>query len=325
MSYDNAMQRGDLGSLIQPEYYDGIFQNAVAASNVLSLATRLPNMSAAQENLPVLSNLPQAYFLDGDMSLLQMTKQEWDNKQIQAARLGVIVGIPESALDDARFPIWPQVMPRLGEAFGRAIDTAIITGAGAPSVNWPGNILAMIAAAIAAGAPAGHDVSLAGATNIYQAFLSETGCFSAIEQSGYMPSAVIALPSVRGKFRGLKDTQNRPFYLNPITDQGGGGAGYYLDGAPLIFAENAPFMSATALAIVAAWKKLVFSFRQDMRFKFLDQATITDNAGNVIYNFAQQEMAGIRVTMRFGWQVPNAVNLVQEVAEARCPFATLRA
>ena len=58
-----------------------------------------------------------------------------------------------------------------------------------------------------------------------------------------------------------------------------------------------------------------------MSYKVLDQAVITDGDGNVVYNLAQQDMVALRVTFRFGWQLPNPVNALVASEGARLPFA----
>ena len=63
--------------------------------------------------------------------------------------------------------------------------------------------------------------------------------------------------------------------------------------------------------------------RQDMTWKLLDQAVIQDNTGAVIYNLAQQDMVAMRVVMRVGWQVANAINYQNSNSTTRYPAATL--
>jgi hypothetical protein len=65
--------------------------------------------------------------------------------------------------------------------------------------------------------------------------------------------------------------------------------------------------------------------RQDVTYKLLDQAVITDGAGKIIYNLAQQDMVALRAVMRLGFALPNPINRVNPVAATRYPFATLTA
>ncbi len=63
--------------------------------------------------------------------------------------------------------------------------------------------------------------------------------------------------------------------------------------------------------------------RQDMTYKILDQAVISDGDGKIIYNLAQQDMVALRCVMRLGWQLPNPVTALNDNGSTRYPFAVL--
>ena len=71
------------------------------------------------------------------------------------------------------------------------------------------------------------------------------------------------------------------------------------------------------------WSQLVFSIRQDITYKILDQAVIQDGAGNIVFNLAQQDMVALRCVMRCGWALPNPTNRVNTNDSTRYPFAVL--
>ena len=50
---------------------------------------------------------------------------------------------------------------------------------------------------------------------------------------------------------------------------------------------------------------------------------IQDNAGNIIYNLAQQDMVAMRVTFRAGWQIANILNYDNQNDTTRYPVASL--
>ena len=55
-----------------------------------------------------------------------------------------------------------------------------------------------------------------------------------------------------------------------------------------------------------------------MAYKLLDQAVITDDTGNVIYNLPQQDMLAMRVTFRAAFAT--AAPVTRPVAGAGTPY-----
>ena len=98
---------------------------------------------------------------------------------------------------------------------------------------------------------------------------------------------------------------------------------YAIGGAPVSFPDNGVMSDPTKLMILGAWNNLVYAIRKDITWKFLDQATISDADGKVIYNFAQNDMVGMRVVMRLGFAMPNPVSRIKPRAQ-RYPFAVLK-
>lgn len=313
MAYNNLIDRTGLASIIPTEYSMELL-NMVSTdgSHVMRLARRLQNMSRYQKTMPVISALPTAYFVTGDTGLKQTTEVSWEDKTIYAEELACIVPIPDSVLDDAEIDIWGEVRPLIVEALGIAIDNAVLYGTNKPS-TWPDDI-------ITDAASASHDVSIAAEDDLYDAILGEDNLFSLVEQDGFMVTGSIAHLSMKGRMRGVRDTSGQPIFN---TDPAQAGR-YILDGTPLYFPTSG-IASATYLMISGQWDQLVYSMRQDITFKLLDQAVIQDAAGNILYNLAQQDMVALRVVMRLGFQLPNPINRVQETAASRYPFAYLTA
>ncbi len=314
------MNRTQVQALIPEEVSREIVQNVAAQSTFLQLARRLPNMSRKQHRIPVLNSLPDGYFVNGDTGLKQTTEMEWGNVFINAEEIAVIVPIPEAVLDDADYDIWAEARPQIEAAFGRTIDKAVYFGTDRPSV-WPEGIVTQAVAA-------GNDVDLSavvgGGGDIYDALLGEAGVWSDVENDGYAVTGAVSTLSMRGRLRGLRDDQGNPIFKS-VQGQGGvqGATSYELDGVPLNFLRNISEAEASALVIAGDWDKVVYSIRQDMTFKLLDQAVIQNPDGSIKYNLAQQDMVALRVVMRLGWALPNPASRVNTNAAARCPFGVL--
>lgn len=311
MPYNSLITRTNATALIPEEVSAEIIQGVATTSLVMRLARRLPNMTRAQRRMPVLSALATAYFVDGDIGLKNTTKLEWGNKYIDAEEIACIVPIPEAVLDDADYDIWSEARPRIIEAMGYLFDRAVFNGTAAPA-SWPTNLTAAAAAA-------GNTVTLGAGADIYDDVMGDTGTLSLVETDGFVPNGHAGVISIRARLRGLRDANGLPIFVRSVQE----GGGYELDGSAIEFANNDGMDATASLLISGDWSQLVYAMRQDITWKILDQAVISDGAGNIIYNLAQQDMVALRAVMRLGWQVPNPINILEPTEADRYPFAVL--
>lgn len=309
MPFDNMIDRSGSQALMPEEVSREIVKNVPTKSTVMQLATRAQNMSRKQRRVPVLSMFPTAYFVNGDTGLKKTTEVEWDNIFFDAEELACIVPIPEAVLDDADYDIWGEIRPLIEESLGVAIDDAVLFGNNAPG-PWPTDIFT-------AATNAGNIVAQGAIGDLYDDLLGVNGVISLLEQDGFMVNGHISDMGMRGQYRGLRDLQGQPLFKSGIQ----GPTSYELDGAPIYFPENGVMDPAVCLQFSGNWKKVVYTMRQDITYKILDQAVIQDAAGNIVYNLAQQDMVALRVVMRLAWQVPNPINRLQPNRALRYPVA----
>lgn len=322
MPYNTDISRTDAAALIPEEVQSEIFKAMPESSAVMGLARKLPNMSRGQDRLMVQSALASAYFVSGDTGLKQSTEVNWANKYIYAEELAVIVPIPQNVLDDAAYPIWSEVRPSVVEAMGAAIDAAVLYGTNIPA-NWTTSLGA--AGLIAVATAASQVISLAAYTDEYEAILGRTGAgtaglFGLIEADGFGVTGSIAPMATKGLLRNVRDANGMPIFKTSMQD----GTRYELDGTPVIFPKNGA-ISGTYHLISGQWDQLVYSIRSDMTWKVLTEAVIQDQAGNIVYNLAQQDMVALRAVMRLGFALPNPINRIQTTAASRCAFSALTA
>ena len=285
------MNREQLEALIQEQVIESIAQDAPQESVFMKLARRLPDMSAKQAKLPVLDLLPMANWVGGDTGVKAVSAQAWDDVYLNAAELAVIVPFPEAVLADASFDVIGQVIPRIIESFGQRVDAAAIFGMNRPA-EWQSDLITLAR-------NAGNNIS-GGVT--YDALMGDGGLIAKVEQAGSLVDGVVASIGSRSALRAIKDDAGNPIYSPDM----GGKAVYSLDGAPMFFPANGSFDTGAAAMIAGSFSSAVYSIRQDVTVKVLDQATITDPAtGAVLYNLAQQDMLAIRAVMRMGWALPN--------------------
>lgn len=307
----NITNRADAEAIIREQVVSTIFQDAPKQSVFMSMARKLPNMTSNQTRIRVLDFLPTAYWVDGDTGMKQTSRQAWDNVFLNAAELAVIVPIPEAVLDDAEFDIFGEITPRINEAIGQRVDSAIIFGVNRPAA-WQNDIVTLAR-------QAGNNVAPGSTPDYYDLLLGEGGVISKVEEDGYMATGVVAAMSMRAKLRGIKDTDGSPIFKSDMQ----GSTNYALDGAPMYFPQNGAYDNSIAQMIVGDFKQAVYAIRQDITVKILDQGVIQDPATKeIVYNLAQQDMVALRVVFRMGWALPNPATRMDE-DRLGCPFAYL--
>jgi len=319
MPYNSEITRVDSGALI-PEDVSRDIINGLSADTgwLFRLARRLPDLSRKQRRMPVANALATAYFVDGDTGLKQTSELDWTNVYIDAEEVACIVPISEAVLDDVDYDIWAEVRPALIDAFNVAITQAVLYGTNIPA-TWTTNLGAH-AGLVALATAHGTAISLASYTDLYEALLGETaagadGLMMLLEAQGYVPNAMVAHASMKGKFRNCRAADGqRIFDANTSS----------VEGASVLFPTDGSVDSAQALVIAGVWPQLVYAMRQDMTYKILTEAVITDAGGLVVFNLAQQDMVALRAVMRLGFALPNPKTRMASGA-SRSPFAILTA
>lgn len=282
-----------------------IIQGVTKQSAALRMFRRLPNMSSNIMRMRVLDALPMAYWVNDstDNGRKQVTNAAWANKYIVPAEIAVIVPIKEDVLDDASIDIWGEIRPRLVEAIGKKIDQAIFVGVDKPSA-WRADLLSSIA-------QAGAYIPQSGSTTLYSAI---NDAMVKVEESGYNPTGIVGGVDVKGKFRMMLDTSGQPI------------KGTEIDELPKAYIDNGAWDKTKAQMIIGDFTQAVYSIRQDITYKVLDQAIIQNPSdGEIMYNLAQEDMVALRVVMRLGWEIPNPITALQPDEAVRFPFAAVQA
>lgn len=298
-TYDAIINRTGAADLIPVEVSREIIQEVPRASAFLRLATRMPNMTSKQQKLPVMASAPVAYFVDGDTGLKQTSAMTWDNVYINAEEIAVIVPIPQAVLDDADYDLWGEIRPRIVEAFGKVIDAAAFFGTNKPE-SWPAGI---VPAAVAAGNYATQTTG-----GLYQNINGEDGVIAKLENQGMNASGFVGALALRSKLRGAVDANGQPIFRSAYSNGAAGSMVYELNGQMIDFPDNGAWDAAQALLLAGDFRFARYAIRQDITYKVLTEAVISDGSGNVVLNLAQQDCVALRVVMRLGWALPKPVN-----------------
>lgn len=298
----SMITRSNAEALFEPQVQREIIEGVVTQSKAMQMFRRLPNMTSNKTKMRVLDALPMTYWVDADTDngRKKLTKVAWDNKFITAEELAVIVPIKEDVLDDADYDIWADVRPRIVEAMGKAFDEAVFTGKNKPK-GFRADLLTSIRNAGATITPRSK--------KLYE-LINEA--MVKVEESGYNVTGVVGGVDVKGKFRMMVDTTGQPI------------KGTEIDSLPKAYIDNGAWDKSLSQLIVGDMTQAVYSIRQDVTYKVLDQAVIQDpSSGDILYNLAQEDMVALRVVMRLGWEIPNPINALQPDESVRFPFASI--
>ena len=280
-----------------PNLVNEIFEGVAQGSKILPLMTKLPDMSKSKESLPVLSLLPEAYWVSGDNGLKGVSKMAWDKKYIYAEEIAVVIPIPESVLADADYDIIGQAKPRIIEAFYKKIDQAIISGKDKPARFRDGLIKSIT--------DAGNAVTATG--TLYEQISNAMG---KVEEDGYDVNGILGGVGLKKAFRdGFVDKNGQPLNASEVTE------------LTRSFVNNGAWDKDEAKFIVGDFTQAVYANRSDIEFKLFDSGVVTDSSGNILYNLMQQDMVALRCTLRMGWELPNPVNAENADNATRFPFA----
>lgn len=295
------------GGILPTQYANEIIQGSTEGSVMLSRARRV-TMSSRTRTQPVLDSLPMMYWVNGDTGLKQTTEQKWKDLTITAEECAAIVPIPDAIVDDASIDLWAEIKPRLIAARDYLVDSACLFGVDKPATFPDGIVNQAISNGNTIEQGAGGDLA------VDVANLAEN-----IAKQGFSVNGFASQPGLNWQLVALRDGNNRPIYTPDLQTPGSGN----LYGYPLNEVKNGAWDEDKAVLLMADWSNFLVGIRQDISYKLLDQAVITDADGKVVYNLAQQDCKALRVTFRMGFQVANPLTQLGKKAGKRFPAGVI--
>jgi HK97 family phage major capsid protein len=292
--------------LVPQPFAAQVIQEMPKASAALNLARRVA-MSTKTNRQPVLSVLPEAYWVAGDTGVKDTDRVDWANLELVAEELAVIIPIPEAYLTDAAVPVWNEVRPLVTEAFGRALDKAVLFGVNKPS-TWTSD--AIIPGAIAAG-----NVVTPGASKDIGQDIAAMGEKMASE--GFSLNSYAARPGFHWTLVAARTQAGYPIYGSGDLATGAPASLY---GMPMHMIENGSWDPTQAALLGGDFTKAIIGMREDLTFKVFTEGVITDATGKVVLNLMQQDSVALRVVMRCGYALANPVTAIERDQAKRFPF-----
>ena len=268
--------------LIPVEVQSAVIQAVTESSVVLKLAQTQPMPTAAQ-TVPVLGSFPTAGWI-GTGDRKPVTQMNWTSESLKAEEIAATIDVPTAYIDDAGFPLWESIQPRMVEALALALDEAVLFGTGAPASFPAGGVFG---ASTAVALPAAPENDIAG---LYNAALGE------VEQQGLDPTGHAADVVTRSLLRGSRTTTGEPLYVPAITDS----AGSTIYGLPIEFSRGGAFDTTKAISFTGDWTCLRIGIRQDIQVDQSAEAVLADSTGKVLVSAFQDDKIIMRIHARFG-------------------------
>lgn len=291
----NIVGREDLAPQMIPDQEVAEIIKMTPEQSVMLSNARRVQLSSKRYKQPVLSTLPEAYWVDGDTGLKSTTKPDWDDLTITAEELAVIVPIPDAVVEDSKVNLWGEIRPLIAEAFGKKVDQASIFGVDKPT-SWPDAI-------VTAASTAGNAIQRV-STKDLGVSVAELG--QKIAAQGYGINGFISKPGMQWELVGLRDNNGQPIYT-PLPGRTASG----LYGYPLNEVMNGAWDAAKAELIALDWQKQLIGIRQDVTYQIFSEGVITDSDGKVLLNLMQQDTKALRVVFRVGYQVAKPRTRIQ--------------
>jgi HK97 family phage major capsid protein len=303
--YNNLLSRTDAAAMVPEQVSDVMLANLGATSAALQLGRRIP-VARNQVRFPVLSALPQAYWVSGDTGLKQTSEASWANKYLNIEELATIVVIPENVLDDAGFDIWGMVRPLMEQSIARKIDAAVFFGSSAPA-SFPDDI---VTSAVAASNVTARGANAAAAGGIHGDI---SDVLADLEADGYMANGAVGNVTLKARLRQVRATTGE--LILPDGD---------LPDVTYAMPGLWPTGVSAAELIVGDFNQLIIGVRRDFTYKLITEGVITDDSGAVVINLPQQDSVALRLVFRMGWEVSNPINYQEGTEANRYPFSVLR-
>jgi hypothetical protein len=150
-----------------------------------------------------------------------------------------------------------------------------------------------------------------------------------VEADGYDVNGFWIKHTMKAELRGLRDADRGFLFLQGLPGLENTVYKGSLYGEKTVASMSGVFLEqsgANQIDLIGGdFSQAILGIRQDLTWKLLDQAVLTDNTGAVVYNLPQQDMVAMRVVGRFAFQVPNPLTRLQETEANRYPFGVLRA
>jgi HK97 family phage major capsid protein len=269
-------------SLIPTEVQSQVIEAVTESSVALQLGQTQP-MPTGAETVPVLGSFPTAGWISVG-GRKPTTQMNWTAQHLVAEEVAATIDVPTAYLDDAGFPLWESIQPRMVEALSLAVDEAVLFGTNAPASFPVGGVFA---ASTPVALPAAPENDIAGLFN---------AALGTVEAQGLDPTGHAADVLTRGLLRGARTTTGESLYVPAIA----GNMPDTVYGLPILFSRGGAFDTTKAIDLTGDWTCLRLGIRQDVSVDQSVDGVLADATGKVLVSAFQDDKIIMRVHMRIG-------------------------
>ena len=278
---DTVYLKDQLSGFVPTPIAQDIIADVTRGSSVMRLS-KVEMMESDNKKFPVMVNGPGAYWV-GEGKRIQTGGANWIFPEIQAKKLAVIIPVTREKIEDATLDIFGVLRTYIAEAFYRKIDEACIFGKDSPFAK---NIVDV--------ATAGGMAVTEGTNDKLDQDISDV--MALVEAKGRDVNGFVAGISFKNRLRKLRDADGNQLYVQGVDQES-------LYARSVEFVRNGAWDDGKALCIGANWDYSIIGIRDQIEYVMLREATLQntlDEDGKPL-SLAEQDMVGIRATMRLGF------------------------
>lgn len=305
-----ATLRTDAEALIKEEVSQKIIGLVETQSVAMKLFNNVP-MSKKITRQPVLASLAVAAWVNpSDTGFKTVSKARWENKYLTAEPIAVILPVPDDVLADADYDLWKLLETEGSRAIAQAFDATVFNGVNKPA-SFPAGLVQQ---AVAAG-----NVVTRGTASKANGGVAEdiNQMMGMVEADGFDVTGFAANRRFRSIARGARDLNGQK-----LIDTSGDAS--MIEGLPVEYLRGILPVGVSAPELLCGdFEQAIIGVRSDITMKVLDQASLYNADGTLMYALAQQDMTAIRLVARYAFVVANSVTVDNLVEANRFPFAVL--
>lgn len=284
---DTVFLMNNLQGFVPSPIATDIIKQVVRGSSVMRLS-KLVQMTSDNQQFPVMADGPGAYWV-GEAEEISVSVARWIFPTMVARKLAVIIPVTREKLNDATINVFDTIKDDIAEAFYKKIDSACIFGTDSPFAKNIYTESLRNGMAIAEGTNSNLDLDV-------------SDMMALVEKKGFDVDGYVADIGFKNSLRKLRDVNGNFIYAPNIIDpQGNRYDSLYSQ--PIEFNRNNAWDSSKALCIGGEWKYSLVGVRETIQYDVLREATLTKTvmSNGKSLSLAEQDMIGLRATMRLGF------------------------